>query len=516
MIRTVRKGLRPRSLPFRFGMAHQIAALVLLSLIVFGTITGIIIRTKYVASLREDLKARGESIAQSIARSIQRGAVRQDPFSLALLLQELAQIHGVSYIAILGGNGEVMAIGPQGAALEALGLAQAGTGDTPLMDLAVPLSSEMMGSVHVGVDLGVVEKGLEKVPAIVWRIVLVSILCAMSVAVIVYFNTIRPIHVLTESVRQIGQGRFPRAISIASRGELGMLARSLEQMSADLTRYHEQLESKTRELELSKEELQRQNEELRKAQAHMIRSEKFASMGQLAASVAHEISNPLAGILTYLKLIRRRLESGRLGEEQHSTIRQYLVTMEKETERCGHIVKNLLDFAKSSEPDLREIDIHRILDDTLFLLNFKLLMSDVLLEKNYEDVPLVAGDFGQLKQVFLNVIINAIEAMKGEERILRIHTQFHKESQTVLVEIQDTGEGISEKNIYRVFDPFFTTKRGGTGMGLAVVYGILEKHNADISIDSQPGRGTKVTIQLNVANPQRRTKIEQQAEGSGS
>ncbi|MEJ5377106.1 MAG: ATP-binding protein [bacterium] len=496
---------------WRFGIAHQIAILVLLSLIVFGSITGVIVRTKYVDSLREDLKARGESIAQSIARSVQRGAVKQDPSSLGLLLEELAQIHGVSYIAILGRNGEVMAMGPQGAALQALGLAQSGNADTPVVDLAVPISSDTMGSVHVGVDLGVVEKGLENVPAIIWRIVLVSILCAMSVAVIVYFSTIRPIHVLTESVRQIGQGKFPRSISITSRGELGMLARSLEQMSADLTRYHEQLESKTRELELSKEELQRQNEELRKAQAHMIRSEKFASMGQLAASVAHEISNPLAGILTYLKLIRRRLESGRLAEEQYATIRQYLVTMERETDRCGHIVKNLLDFAKSSEPDLREIDIHKVLDDTLFLLNFKLLMSDVILEKRYENVPLVAGDFGQLKQVFLNVIINAIEAMKGEERILTLHTQYHKESQSVLVEIQDTGEGISEKDIYRVFDPFFTTKRGGTGMGLAVVYGILEKHNADISIDSQPGKGTKVTIQLNVANPHRRATRGQEA-----
>jgi len=101
------------------------------------------------------------------------------------------------------------------------------------------------------------------------------------------------------------------------------------------------------------------------------------------------------------------------------------------------------------------------------------------------------------------VIVNAIEAMKSEERVLKIQTTFHRESKSVLVEIQDTGEGISEKNIYRVFDPFFTTKPRGTGMGLAVVYGILEKHNADISIDSQVGKGTKVTVQLNVAHPER-------------
>lgn len=495
---------------WRFGMAHQVGALVLLSLIVFGSITGIIIRTKYVESLRQDLKVRGESIAQSIARSIQQGAIRQDPASLQLLLQDFGAIHGVSYIAILGGNGEVVAIGPHGSALEALGMARAGVGDYAVVDLAAPVSSEIMGSVHVGVDLGVIEKGLENVPAIVWRIVLVSIICAMSVAVIVYFRTIRPVHLLTEWVRQIGQGKFPEAIPIKSRGEMGMLARSLEQMTWDLEAYHKQLQSQTRELELSKQELERQNEEIRRAQAHMIRSEKFASMGQLAATVAHEISNPLAGVLTYLKLIRRRLESGRIGDGQLDTIRQYLLTMEKETERCGHIVKNLLDFAKNPEPDLREIDIHRVLDDTLFLLNFKLLMSDVIVEKQYEDVPLVAGDFGQLKQVFLNIMMNAIEAMKGEERVLSIHTHFHRESQSVLVEFQDSGEGISEKNIYRVFDPFFTTKPRGTGMGLTVVYGILEKHNADISIDSYPGKGTKVTIQLNVAKPQNPSAMDGQ------
>jgi len=280
---------------------------------------------------------------------------------------------------------------------------------------------------------------------------------------------------------------------------LGIVAASLELMYADLRRYHEQLEAKTRELEASKEELQRQNEEIRKAQAQMIRSEKFASMGQLAASIAHEISNPLAGILTYVKLIRRKLESGQSLEEHKETYRHYLLTMERETERCGNIVKNLLDFARSSEPDLREIDVHRVLEDTLFLLKFKLMMHDVVLEKDYGEIPPVSGDFGQLKQVFLNVILNALEAMKGEDRRLQIRTTYHRESKSIFVEIQDTGEGISEENIYKVFDPFFTTKPRGTGMGLAVVYGILEKHNADINIDSEPGKGTKVTIQLNAA-----------------
>jgi signal transduction histidine kinase len=502
-----------RAAALRFGMAHQIAALVLLSLIVFGTITGVIIRTQYTESLRRDLVARGESIAIGISKSLRHGYIREDKTHLSSLLNEFSHIHGVAYIGVVGRDGALIAQHPDGDLFHGLALFGASEGREEgvrvrerggLLDVAIPVELGPMASVHVGMNLGVVERSIENVTGIVWRIVLVSILCAMSVAVIVYFRTIRPFHVLTESVRQIGQGTFAGRIPLGSGGEMGILARSLEQMNADLAGYHEQLETKTREIESSKEELQRQNEELKRAQAQMIRSEKFSSMGQLAASVAHEISNPLAGILTYLKLIRRRMEKGPVVPEQQETFRQYLLTMERETERCGHIVKNLLDFARSSEPDLRDIDIHRVLEDTIFLLNFKLLMNHVVLEKDYGEVPAVAGDFGQLKQVFLNVIINAVEAMKGEDRRLRINTRFHRESQTVLVEIQDTGDGISEANIYKVFDPFFTTKPGGTGMGLAVVYGIIEKHNADISIDSQRGKGTKVTIQLIVARPEGR------------
>ncbi len=529
-------GERQRLFPFRFGMAHQISGLVLLSLIVFGVISALIIRSEYAQSLRRDLIAKGEGIARGLSISSrcgtchghegslvqgpsagdQQGLLWRDSTHMPAVLEVFSKVQGVAYIAVLNREGQVVAQSLSGAIPPALVGAHApreGIHEFPLqgsegvIDIAAPIETGPMGSVHVGMDLGVVGRSLENVPLLVWRIVLVSVLCAMSVAVIVYFRTIRPINLLADFIRQIGQGRFSGKIPISSGGEMGTLARSLEQMNSDLQRYHDQLQTRTRELQTSKEELERQNEEFKRAQVHMIRSEKFAAMGQLAATVAHEISNPLAGILTYLKLIRRKMEGGDVLQEQRDRYLQYLVTMEKETERCGHIVKNLLDFARSSEPDLREIDIHRVIEDTLFLITHKLLMSDVVLEKQYEDVPRVSGDFGQLKQVFLNVILNAVEAMKGEARFLTIHTHFHRETQTVLVEIQDTGEGISEKNIYRIFDPFFTTKPRGTGMGLAVVFSILEKHNADISIDSQVGKGTKMTIQLNVARPEvHRTK----------
>lgn len=500
-------GLSPR-----FGMASQIGGLVLLSLIVFGIISGLIIRTKYLESLRQDLITKGESIAKGLSNSIQRRHLWDTTERLPGLLREFSQIYGVMYILLYNRQGEVIAHtfdGPIPSVVTGLKARSDGIqeidypGSQGVIDIAFPIETGPMASVHVGMNLGVVDRSLENVPVIVWRIVLVSVLCAASVAVIVYFRAIRPIHVLRNSIREIGRGHFSGKIPIGSGGELGTLARALEQMRADLQRYHEQLQAKTGELQMSKEELQRQNEEIMRAQAHMIRSEKFASMGQLAASIAHEISNPLAGILTYVKLIRRKLEGGQSLQQDQETYRHYLFTMEKETERCGHIVKNLLDFARSSEPDLREIDVHRVIEDTLFLLNFKLMMNDVQVEKAYQDVPHVSGDFGQLKQVFLNVILNAVEALKGDERRLRIQTSHHEASQSVLVEIQDTGEGISEKNIYKVFDPFFTTKPRGTGMGLAVVYSILEKHNADISIDSEPDKGTKVTIQLNVAQPER-------------
>jgi signal transduction histidine kinase len=524
-------------------MAHQVSGLVLLSLIVFGVISGLIIRVEYGESLRRDLIAKGESIARglsissrcetchgpggSVARGPaiddEQGLLWEDSKHMPLVLGEFSKIQGVAYIAVLNREGEVVAQSQAGTMPPAVVGPHAqreGIQEYPLqgshglIDIAAPIEKGPMGSVHVGMDQGVVARSLEDVPLLVWRIVLVSVLCAMSVAVIVYFRTIRPINLLGGFIRQIGHGDFSGTVPVPSGGEIGVLARSLQQMSADLKRYHDQLETKTRELQTSKEELERQNEEFKRAQAHMIRSEKFAAMGQLAATVAHEISNPLAGILTYLKLIRRKMEAGEGLQEQRDRYLQYLVTMEKETERCGHIVKNLLDFARSSEPDLREIDIHRVIDDTLFLITHKLLMSDVGLEKSYEDVPRVLGDFGQLKQVFLNVILNAVEAMRGEERRLTIHTHFHRETHTVLVEIEDSGEGISEKNIYKVFDPFFTTKPRGTGMGLAVVFGILEKHNADISIDSQPGKGTKVTIQLNASRSEARRTVDETVSGA--
>jgi signal transduction histidine kinase len=502
---------------FRFGSAYQIGAFVLLSLIIFGVISGLIIRAKYAESLREDLITKGKSIAGGLSNSMSRNLISEEMKDLKALLRELSRIYGVLYILVFDSSGNVVGhsfheevpVGLESIKRRREGIKEvAFPGGNGAIDIAAPIDAGPMGSIHVGMDLDVIQRSLDIVPVIVWRIFLVSLICAASVAVIVYFRTIRPISFLTESVRQIGKGNPTGRIPIRSADELGILARSLEQMSADLERYHQQLEAKTVELEISKEELQRQNEETRKAQAQMIRSEKFASMGQLAASIAHEISNPLAGILTYVKLIRRKLEAGQTFDDQRETYVHYLLTMERETERCGHIVKNLLDFARSSGPDLREIDVHRVIEDTLFLLNFKLMMSDVVLEKEYEDIPLVSGDFGQLKQVFLNVIINAVEAMKGDTRKLRIHTRFHRESQTVLVEIRDTGEGIPQANIYRVFDPFFTTKPRGTGMGLAVVYGILEKHNADISIDSAPGKGTKVTVQLVAAQPVRKAAEE--------
>jgi C4-dicarboxylate-specific signal transduction histidine kinase len=504
----------------RLGLAPQISGLVLLSLIIFGAISGLIIRTKYAESLRQDLVARGESIGLNVSHSIQESNLVENAKGLPEPLIDYMQIQGVAYVLVFNHRGELIHHTFEGTVPAALvdstlsnrGIHEIRMDDAnQVIDITVPVASQPGGTVHVGMALDVVERSLEDVPLIVWRIVLVSVLCALSVSVIVYARAIRPIRLLTEAIRRIGHGEFSRKIPIRSAGELGSLARSLEQMNADLQRYHEELEAKTRECHLSKEELERQNEEIRRAQSHMIRSEKFASMGQIAASVAHEISNPLAGILTYVKLIRRKLESGHDLQLNQETYKRYILTMEKETERCGHILKNLLDFARSSEPQLQGIDVHRVIEDTLFLLNFKLMMSDVVVEKDYGEVPLIVGDFGQLKQVFLNVILNAAEAMKGKQRRLRIGTNFHNESQTVLVEIQDTGEGISEGNIYKVFDPFFTTKPRGTGMGLAVVWAILDKHNADINIDSEPGNGTLVTIQLNSSEPRSEGAAYQEA-----
>jgi PAS domain S-box-containing protein len=230
---------------------------------------------------------------------------------------------------------------------------------------------------------------------------------------------------------------------------------------------------------------------LQETHLQLVSSEKMASLGKLAAGIAHEINNPLGGILIYASLMAEDLP-------EDDTKRGDLARIVQEASRCKDIVKSLLEFARQTEPKMEPTDINRAITDGLFFLENQALFHNIKIIKNLDPfLPFVRGNASQLKQVLINIIVNAAEAMHGTGT-LTITSYPSPDRKGIILEFTDTGEGISEENLTRIFDPFFTTKEvgKGTGLGLATSYGIVEDHGGRIGVKSKVGEGTTFTIEL--------------------
>ncbi|MBN2355808.1 GHKL domain-containing protein [candidate division KSB1 bacterium] len=241
------------------------------------------------------------------------------------------------------------------------------------------------------------------------------------------------------------------------------------------------------------------NRELIDAQHRMVSAARLASMGELSAGVAHEINNPLAGALNYIKLMQRKLK-GEQVELDIGTYFRYLETMEGEISRVSGIVRTLLDFSRPSEPAIEKVLIPELFQKILILLHYQISLQDIEIKEEYHDceVP-IRADFKQIQQVLMNILINAAQATpKGGSITLRCHR--HSDSRYMQMEIEDTGCGMSKENLARIFDPFFTTKEKerGTGLGLSVAYSIILKHQGTIDVESEEGVGSKFTIKIPV------------------
>ena len=223
-------------------------------------------------------------------------------------------------------------------------------------------------------------------------------------------------------------------------------------------------------------------------------------MGKLSASIAHEINNPLAGILTFAKLLIRSLETDALDESVRAFCVKNLKLIQRESERCTVIVRNLLDFARELPLKLEQVEAHAALEEALSLAAHKISIQGVELKKDLSPPAVVLADFGQIRQSFVNIILNACDAMpKGG--ILTLASRVFPEGRKVEFAISDTGTGIAPEHLSKIFDPFFTTKEMGTGLGLSVVYGIIEKHGGTMTAESEVGRGTTMRIRLPLARP---------------
>jgi len=235
-------------------------------------------------------------------------------------------------------------------------------------------------------------------------------------------------------------------------------------------------------------------------QARILHQDKMISLGRLAASVVHEINNPLSGILNYVRLMIRILNRGPLTEEQRQKFGQYLTLVETETGRCSQIVSSLLTFSRKSALTFESVSVADLIERSIILSQHKLQLQHIGLESRIEpDIPPVEGDFNQLQQCVINLIFNAIDAMPQGGTLTLAGSHEHSPAR-VIISVTDTGSGISEADLPHIFEPFFTTKKEGygVGLGLSTVYGIMERHKGSVSVESRPGRGSTFKLELPV------------------
>ena len=312
-------------------------------------------------------------------------------------------------------------------------------------------------------------------------------------------NITRPLGVMVEATDKIAKGDLDHRVDIDRRDEIGQLAGSFNRMTEDLKRANEGLTQWGRVLEKRVEERAR---ELQTMQAVMIQSEKLASLGKMAAGVAHEINNPLTSILIQAHLLLETCEPGNPSREN-------LTLIADETSRCAEIVKGLLEFARMTPAQPTKADVNDIIERSIQLLEKQASVRNIKIIKALDlSLPSIDLDKNKMQQVFSNLIINACDAMAGGGT-LTITSRLGLDRRQIEILFADTGMGIPEENIHKLFDPFFTTKSAGTGLGLAVSYGIIQQRGGKIGVRSEVGQGSVFIVILPLDQQSEETSQEE-------
>jgi two-component system, NtrC family, sensor kinase len=312
-----------------------------------------------------------------------------------------------------------------------------------------------------------------------------------------------PLRDLENGARRLSAGNLDQPIPVRSADEFGKLACSFNGMTDALRKSREQLRDWAHTLE---QKVDMRTQELRRAQAETMRGEKLASVGLLASGVAHELNNPLTGILTFSHLVRQKMpEKSPDAEDMDLVIR--------ETKRCAAIIKRLLDFAREKQPEKKFTDINQVIEDTVRIVERPAHLRDIEISMDLDPtLPPVWIDADQIKQVIMNMLVNAQHAVEEKGSITistrraatpRMTPQSSEPIPMVEITIADTGCGIPEQNLRRIFDPFFTSKDVGmgTGLGLSVSHGIIEGHGGLIEVQSTVGEGSTFSVFLPLTAP---------------
>jgi len=367
---------------------------------------------------------------------------------------------------------------------------------------AHPPEKTILGVLDVKMSLKAVDDQLagQRRTLLLLSIATVLIIGLLS-GIVIWLIVRRPVKHLMTGMERVRSGDLGHHLDIRSRDELGQLASQfnvmtdeLERARAEITEWSENLEAKVQEKTADLERVHRQ----------MVRVEKMASLGNLASSVAHELNNPLEGILTFAKLILKRIKKSGLTPEQQESYVSDLTLVADEAQRCGNIVKNLLLFSRQGGATFQSVQVKTIIDRCVLLLNHHAQMRQIALETDIHGDDTLECDPNQLQQTLIALMMNAIEALAGSNRaggVVRISAV--REGESIAIRVADNGPGMTDDVKAHVFEPFFTTKSEGkgVGLGLAIVFGIVERHHGSIEVESAVGQGTTFVMTFPVKQP---------------
>jgi two-component system, NtrC family, sensor kinase len=369
---------------------------------------------------------------------------------------------------------------------------------------AHPASKTILGVLDAQMSLSAVDLHLA---AAMKQYVLFSAIAVILVGIVsgafIWFVVRRPVKKLIVGMEMIGLGRLDHRLDASSSDELGRLAGRFNTMAEEVAQARSEITSWSQTLE---EKVRQKTADLERVHKQMAHVEKMASLGTLASSVAHELNNPLEGILTFAKLLAKRVQKLSLTPEEKETMTGELRLIAEEAARSGNIVKNLLVFSRQKAVAFQIVHFRAILDRCVMLVNHHATMNSVTLQSACPADDLLECDPGQIQQLLVALMMNAIEAMPpgvdGRGGKLRVEAE-RQEGGRFLLRVADTGHGIPEDVRAHIFEPFFTTKSEGkgVGLGLAIAYGIVERHRGMIEVESTPGKGTIFIVSLPVQQP---------------
>jgi len=537
MIRRLRQMLDDADMRTKFTLPMSLLFMIAISAI------SIYLIDRQADAYRRELTTSGETLSRILALQAEGGVLFESRYELEHLLAQLESFDDVRYARITNDHGEVLAEyghwkGDSSEVIRKLsGSDDKSTSVEQIRDVegaefvvftdGVITRKSTLGREHLGVtgnlSGGIVRKqeteqigeltlvvSLDSINQSINSAIRTAIIAALLVMILTIVlvasfvrAVTRPIKTLVDVTANVSKGDLSQRVSIKQQDEIGRLAMTFNDMIASLEASRNEIEGYNRTLE---QKIIERTRELEEAQAQLIQSEKLGAIGQLAAGVAHELNNPLGGILGYAQFSlekMKKLVDGQLEENDRDKFVRYLSDIETQARRCKAIVQNLLKFSRASRTtEFEDLDINAVLEETATFVEHQFEMNRLRLSLDFDkDLPPVPGNAGQLQQVFTNLLINAMHASPKDTEIT-IRTRFSPAvgefDGAVELQFIDEGCGIPPELVKKIFEPFFTTKDvgKGTGLGLSVSYGIIRDHGGEIKVDSQPGAGTTFTIYL--------------------